>query len=137
MKCPVPTEGVAKHCWGKRRRRAKKVEKGLWKVMDRLGLLAKAKESAETCSWGVDWRGKFGRIETPYIAGWEGPSYGCDDWSEWHVSVIAHDHLDRHLWEAYDYEAVDGAHPGRVARDDRHALQLLRREIKARKRRAS
>lgn len=129
MKPPRPTEGVAKHCWGKRRRIAKKTEKGLWKAMARLGLLQRAKQSAEKCSWetGVWWRG------LPEICGWSPPSYGCDDWNEWPISTIAHNHLDRHIWEAYDYDAMDGAHPGRVARDDRHALQLLRKEIKSRR----
>lgn len=139
MKPPRPTDGVARHCWGKRRRIAKKTEKGLWKAMARLGLLNRRGESSDSCSWEENHYSKHitRRWRTvPYIAGWEAPSYGCDDWSEWPIANIAHDYLDAPIWEAYKYDASNMAWPRNAARDDRHALQLLRRELRSRKRRS-
>ena len=135
MKPPRPNEGVAKHSWGKRRRIAKKTDKGLWKAMDRLGMLVSDNTKADACSWEEFWPHGYGSSPVPKIHGWDGPSYD-GDYSEWPVSTIAHNHLDRHIWEAYDYDAMDGAHPGRVANNDRHALKLLRQEIRDIKRRA-
>ncbi len=133
MKRPKPEEGVARHCWGKRRRAAKKLDKNLWKIMSRLGLLLKDDLRADACSWEEFWPFGFRSNPVPRIHGWSGPGYD-GDYSEWPVSTIAHNHLDRHIWEAYDYDAMDGAHPGRVARDDRHALQLLRAELRGKRR---
>jgi hypothetical protein len=134
MKPPKPTEGSARHCWGRRRRHAKKLEKGLWKAMAKLGILQKAGQSSESCSWEETWTGRFGRIRTPYIAGWEAPSPACDDWSEWPVRNLAHNHCDAPAWENYDYDAMGGRQPEPIAQNDRHALRLLRQEIRARKR---
>ena len=138
MKPPRPTEGVARHCWGKHRRIAKKTEKGLWKAMARLGLLQRSKQSAEVCSWEehTTWTRRKGRGRTPYIAGWDAPSYGCDDWSDWPIRNIAHDHCDAPAWKNYDYDAANGRWPAPIAKSDRHALQLLRQELRNRKRRA-
>lgn len=135
MKPPRPTEGVTRHCWGKRRRIAKKNEKGLWKAMARLGLLQKQGESTDSCSWDEECRGKFGRIRIPRI-GWSGPDY-CGEYDEWLVVTIARNHLDAPIWKAYDYDAMDGRLPTPIVKSDRHALQLLRKEIRDRKRRAT
>lgn len=131
MKPPKPTEGVARHCWGKRRRAAKKIEKGIWKAMDRLGILRKSHIKAGDCSWEEGIR-KHGM---PLICGWSEPSYGYDDWSEWPVINIAHDHCDAPAWKNYEYDAMQGRSPAPIAKSDRHALQLLREEIRDRKRR--
>lgn len=134
MKAPKPTEGSARHCWGKRRRRAKKLEKGIWKALGRLGVLQSAGESAATCSW--EERGGWGkRTSLPYIAAWSGPSYGCDDWSEWPVSNLGFDRVNAPAWTDYDHEAMGGRMPDSIAKSSRHALQLLRQEIRARKHR--
>lgn len=129
MRCPKPEEGVARHCWGKRRRAAKKLDKNLWKIMSKLGILRENDLQANACSWEEFWPFGFRSKLIPRIHGWSGPSYD-GDYSEWPISTIAHNHLDRHIWEAYDYDAMDGTHPGSAARDDRHALQLLRVELR-------
>ena len=72
MRMPLPTE-CPRHCWGKRRRIAKKTEKGMWKAAEKL---------AKTSSW-----------------------------------------------EAVGFFMLGIS----SARDGRHALQLLRQEIKSRR----
>lgn len=136
MKPPRPTEGVAKHCWGRRRRAAKKIEKGIWKVMSRLGILKRVKISASDCAWEEEYelRRRRSRRSTPYIAGFERDYWGeCDTYN---ITTHAHNHLEMRfrIWDEINEET--GWPTKSAFRDDRHALQLLLHEIRSRKRRA-
>lgn len=130
MKPPKPTEGVARHCWGKRRRIAKKVEKGLWKAMDRLGILASGRIKTEECFWTDE--GGFHGAWIPVIFS----NDGFDYWGESEESAVserAHHWIDTNHPVVWHCVGDDCYLPGRFAKDDRHALQLLRAEIRARK----
>lgn len=141
MKYPRPQNGETKHCWGKRRRLAKKLEKGLWKAMDRLGLISKVerrfrlKEPAimrqNDGFWAED-RIKGGRREYPQIC----VSLGMDYWGEPDETTLSNyygSYLDDKAGVWLDIDEETGWPKKRSHESPRHALELMRAEIKAKR----
>lgn len=134
--------GELKHCWGRRRRLYKKMEKGIWKAMHRLGLLREAQVGTEDSFWEdrsldrwSDWFNQPGRKtkrkkKVPEIRhGW------TDYWGEGDCAparTIGEDHADAPAWKEYDYDEADGEWPKLIVKSDRHLLQLLRHELRSR-----
>lgn len=135
MKPPRPNEGIAKHSWGKRRRIAKKTEKGLWKAMHRLGLITKGgrltalKKPAIMRSndgFWVEERIKGGKREYPQI--WV--CLGTQDyWGKADETTLANyygSYLDDKAGIWADINEDTGWPTKRSHESPRHALQLLR-----------
>lgn len=130
-------EGSLKHCWGRKRRLYKKLEKGIWKASHRLGILRTAHVGTEDSfwedrslrrrGWGIE-PGQKRRKYVPEIRhGW------CDYWGEGDdapVRLIAEAHIDAPSWKGYDPEANNQKWPEPIAKSDRHLLQLLRAELR-------
>lgn len=140
IRCPKPTEGSAKHCWGKRRRVAKKTEKGIWKALVRIGVITNKRHRgslivrAKDCYWSEDdgWFHPYSKLNVPMVFVDQGMDYWGES-EECRLKDYAGDYLDQkmNIWSEC---SEDTGWPTRRSHNgSRHALKLLREEIKMRK----